>query len=42
MTPSWQSHDLDTIYTLVRKRGSDFVSQVLYALLTSNLLDMLG
>ena len=30
MTPSWQSHDLDTIYRPDRKWGPDFVSQVLY------------
>ena len=42
MTPSWQSHDLDTIYRPDRKWGPDFVSQVLYALLTSTLSDMLG
>ena len=35
MTPPWQSRDLDAIYRPDRKWGPDFVSQVLYALLTS-------
>ena len=42
MTPSWQSHDLDTTYRPDRKWGPDFVSQVPYALLTSTLSVMLG
>ena len=42
MTTSWQSRDLDTIYRCDRKWGPDFVSQVLYALLTWTLTDMLG
>ena len=42
MTPSWQSCDCDTIYRPDRKWGPDFVSEVLYALLTSTLSDMFG